>query len=548
MTLWRQGLKHFEEPAVETFNDSDVDDLPDSDSDQDSYESDFIDDTEYPLSKRQIREFRGFPLNPSNFKNVLKNRPSRHLRATWDKIHAMAQRGKTKTNHVDQLADEALNKRRRTAAGTAAVPIKITKPPRGPRQKTTTNSRANQYFTDSPIADGVPDDDDNEEDYPLVPSRTQRGGQTGRGRAQNKPAVTASAKNPQRPVTGPRSAASQAALRRQGRMPPAPVEIEDEDGPEEPVLGDQYETNVPIDENRAGEQDGDNGELDQPEMDELAEPDYANEPPPNAACLIPPQDVVNEQDGGADGLEWDNTFDPHETNDARIDESIPWQDGPEPSGGNLDEEIQQELATLGDAVTPMIKCSVCNLPCRIGIAQETQRPYMMCQGDCKFPFLTIKEQINLHVLAMNTLENKFKPHLGGTIPRCPGHQELATLLSPKKASPQCHKIVGRLFFVCNKPQKEGGHCMVNGRRWNISADIKRFKPNTPPYNKEKGSMSALFGINEQIKVAQDEQAARTAGAMYANALKDYKFQTGDFKPKAPPTVAMAGRGRGGGKA
>ena len=537
MTLWREGLKRFEDQAVETFGDSDVDDLSHIESDQDSYESDFIDDTEYPLSKQQIREFRSFPLNPSNFKNVLRNRPSRHLRATWDKINTMAQRGKTKPSNVDRLADEALSKRRRTAtASTAAVvPIKITKPPRGPRQKTTATSRAPEYFTDSPVAD----ENDNEEDYPLVPSRTQRGGQTGRGRAQNKPTATAPA-GKTRAVTGPRSAASKAALIRQGRMQPAPVEIEDEDEPEEPILGptNKDQTGIEGEEEPEEGEDDEGEEMDNPDVDELAEPDYANEPPPDASCMTPPEDEINVQDEGADTLE---------TDDARIDETIPWQDGPEPSTGCFDEQIQQELAALGDAVTPMIKCGVCNLPCRVGLAQETQRPYMMCQGDCKFPFLSIKEQINLHVLAMNTLENRFKPHLGGTIPRCPGHQELATLLSPKKSSPQCHKIVGRLFFVCNKPQKEGGPCMVNGRRWNISADIRKFKPNTPPYNKEKGSMSALYGLNEHIKIAQDEQAARTAGAMYANALRDYKFQTGDFKPKAAPSATMGGIGRGGRK-
>lgn len=72
MSLWYRGLKQFEAQAVETLNDyeTDVDDL--HSSSEESYESDFINDTDYPLSKQQIREFRGFPLQPSKFDSVEK--------------------------------------------------------------------------------------------------------------------------------------------------------------------------------------------------------------------------------------------------------------------------------------------------------------------------------------------------------------------------------------------------------------------------------------------------------------------------------------------
>lgn len=331
-------------------------------------------------------------------------------------------------------------------------------------------------------------------------------------------------------------------------MPPIEIVEEDNnDGPEEPVQGDEYEGDDPFVQVNEPEK----GEEEQSETGELAEPSYMNEMPPDASGhLTPPE----EDDNDAAALEWGDTLDGggsggdddgNGLDDTRVDGEIPWQSGPEPSHGMLDQELQDEMLALGDAVSPVIKCGVCNLPCRVGIAQETQRPYLMCQADCKFPFLSMKEQINLHVMAMNTLENKYKPHMGGTLPRCPGHQEIATLLSPKKASPQCHKIVRRLYFVCNKPQKEGGHCMVQGRRWNIPADIKNVKPNTPNYNKEKATMAGLFALNEHIKVSQDEQAARTAGAMYTNAMKDYKYQTGDFKPKTAPTTNV-GRGYAGG--
>ena len=180
------------------------------------------------------------------------------------------------------------------------------------------------------------------------------------------------------PPTGLRNSASKAALRRQGRVPPPPPPLEE-------VIGEavQGPTQDEYDENEHGNSTGDMSQHEQVAEegdeeggagDEGREDDYyPGEEEPDQ----PPFSHENEQY-------------PAE----RVNPEIPWQSGPEPTIGeaalrthDYDDNLQAEMEALGDAVSPVVKCGVCDLPCRIGVGQESQQPYMMCQGDCKFVFL-----------------------------------------------------------------------------------------------------------------------------------------------------------------
>ena len=124
MSVWRKGLSHFKAQAIEVkrgedLQGTDIEDLSilsdNADKSDDSNESDFIDDTDYPLSQQQIAEFHAFGLQPSRFKNILRNRPAATLRATWNNIENMAYQQKNRVSATDRLAEEALANRHPSA-------------------------------------------------------------------------------------------------------------------------------------------------------------------------------------------------------------------------------------------------------------------------------------------------------------------------------------------------------------------------------------------------------------------------------------------------
>ena len=151
MSVWRKGLSHFEAQAIEVKREdlqgTDIEDLSilsdNADESDEAYESDFIDDTDYPLSQQQIAEFHAFGLQPSRFKNILRNRPAATLRATWNKIENMAYQQKNRFSATDRLAEEALANRRPSA------PRKTNTAPKRARQKTTV-TRKPDVVADSP--------------------------------------------------------------------------------------------------------------------------------------------------------------------------------------------------------------------------------------------------------------------------------------------------------------------------------------------------------------------------------------------------------------
>lgn len=437
---------------------------------------------------------------------------------------------------MDQLAEEAsqklqktrkaANSGKRTAAAAPKFQAAASKfQAAAPKFQAATQSRGKTKPAAAALSpesipvsdDEYPEDDDDDDNIPLVPPK--------RKRVSHSPVVTVTKTNA---ATGPRSAASMAASKRQGRIPASsrskqrkpkqasPPEIpEKEQEPQEDLSGepaDEEESQEEIEEEE-DEQEESPTEEPEPEEPEEREP-FEGEPVAEKQSSPPP----------------------------RQEPELGWQSGPAGSMDEYDDNqllansargIEQELESLEDAVTREFNCCICDMACQVGVAQETQRPYIMCKGDCKFPFLEIKQMINLHVLAQNTLEKKYRPAQGGTLPRCPRHHEIATLTSPSKANPQCHKIVGRLYFTCLKPLKEGGPCMVGDNRWVIPADVHYLNHKSPEYAEEKSVMARLFALNEKIKIQNNLKVQKNVNSIFNNALLDYKHKTGDFKPKQP---------------
>lgn len=143
-------------------------------------------------------------------------------------------------------------------------------------------------------------------------------------------------------------------------------------------------------------------------------------------------------------------------------------------------------------------------------------------GDCKYEYAEAPALVNLHVKARETLDDRFKPQLGGCLPRCIGHDDVGTLMWAKTADKSFSAIVGHLFFTCCNPVKEGGYCLKNGGRWNAVADMPDATAD------ERLQMENMFAMNMLLKKQRQEEGQNTMANLFFNSTKNDAKKTGVF--------------------
>lgn len=173
-----------------------------------------------------------------------------------------------------------------------------------------------------------------------------------------------------------------------------------------------------------------------------------------------------------------------------------------------------------------ILCGICNNATRINTRADGE-PFLSCTQGCRFPWSTIKQAGQIHVAARHTLEDRFRPNLGGSIPRCPRHRELAALMLVTKAvNDETAPIKGHLFFTCIKPQKEGGPCTFQKTgRWSVVADVAGEGEKAKKFRKQ---LENKFALDAAYRKKRQEEAKNTASNAFAECEKDFKFGTGVF--------------------
>lgn len=221
------------------------------------------------------------------------------------------------------------------------------------------------------------------------------------------------------------------------------------------------------------------------------------------------------------------TIEVPDENEENEDDEDDDDDDDEDDEGDDVESIQKKVQELEEKRNAKkIKCGICDVDCLVGLREKDDQPYILCKGNCKFAYMDIKKACEVHTQARQLLDKKFRPQLGGKLPRCPRHNNIATLMRVDKATDEGTKsIAGHLFFICTNPAKEGGPCMTAGGRWCLVADVDG---ESPKQVKKKRELEKMYRVDLVLKAQRVEKAANLVGNMMDEAELDMQHGTGFF--------------------
>ena len=190
-------------------------------------------------------------------------------------------------------------------------------------------------------------------------------------------------------------------------------------------------------------------------------------------------------------------------------------------------DIEAQLAKLEkERDEKELLCGLCRGPAAVRV-RENGELWLACSNNCKFPWQMLKQAGQLHTAAKYMLANCFRPKDSGTIPRCPCHREIPTLMMATKAvDDETKPIRGHLYFTCTKPQKDGSPCMLPKKgRWSVVADVPGGSPKAAEKRKR---LENLFALDGAICAKHNKEAKNTASNTFVECEKDYQYGTGVF--------------------
>lgn len=199
-------------------------------------------------------------------------------------------------------------------------------------------------------------------------------------------------------------------------------------------------------------------------------------------------------------------------------------------------QVEEDLANTvepEDLQTKVFLCGICNCPCHVSKAEKDDRVFIVCKGHCNFEYCQdFNDSIQIHKLARETLSKRFRPQKGGQLPRCPAHHKVGTLCAPKTSSQQCTAIVGKLFFACVAKKEEGGPCHESdGSRWVVCASVDDELP-PAKYESRKKGLEKLYKMNIKIKAEKNEEAVNLVAAAAKQIDIDFAHCVGKFAYRA----------------
>lgn len=227
--------------------------------------------------------------------------------------------------------------------------------------------------------------------------------------------------------------------------------------------------------------------------------------------------VIDEDDDNNDDNEDDDDNDNNGNDDSDDD-------------GDDALDIETRLAKLEkEREKSALNCGLCLGPASI-LTRKDGTTWLKCLASCKFPWLTLEEAGKLHTKARHSVEDRFRTSLGGAIPRCPNHRETGTLVLIEESSgKETSEMVGHLFFVCAKPLKDGGPCVMPKRgHWSVVADVSG---DSAKAKKNRRRLENCYALDKALQAKRQREAVASAVSTFADCEKDFLFGTGVFAPK-----------------
>lgn len=224
--------------------------------------------------------------------------------------------------------------------------------------------------------------------------------------------------------------------------------------------------------------------------------------------------VINEDDNDND--EDDDNDDDDDDNDYDSDNDA------------LD--IETRLANLEkEQKKSELTCGLCLGPTSI-LTRKDGTTWLKCLASCKFPWLTLEEAGKLHTKARHGVEDRFRTSIGGAVPRCPNHRETGTLvLIEETSAKETSEMVGHLFFICTKPLKDGGPCIIPKRgHWSVVADVIG---DSAKAKKTRRKLENCYALDKALQAKRQREAVATAVSTFASCEKDFLYGTGVFAPQ-----------------